>query len=75
MACPKVAYLYSIIHQVLAINFGIGLLLSATDTYFLKPENMDKPPFDGATGDTPAGTPWAGMKPDTLKQGSKGLHL
>ena len=55
MACLKAACLYSIIHQVLANNFGIcvSLLLSALDTYVPKPGSLGKPPIDGATGDTP----------------------
>ena len=53
MACSKAAYSNSTIRQVLLSNFGISLLLSAPDTYVPKPGNMDKLPFDGATGDTP----------------------
>ena len=65
MACPKAAYLYSINHQVLANNFGISLLVSATDTYVLKPENMDIPLVDGATGDTPRVHPGLSLRRDT----------
>ena len=52
MACSKAANLVS-------INSGISLLLSAPDTYVLRPENMEKPPFDGSTGGHSSGSPWA----------------
>ena len=66
MACPKAAYLVSIIHPVLASNSGVRLLLSASDTYVPKPGNMKKPCSTGQQGAL-LGLTWAGMKPDTLE--------
>ena len=53
MACPKAACLYSIIQQPLANDFGLSILRTLGKCVSKARETMDKPPFDGATGDTP----------------------
>ena len=68
MACSKAADSDAIVHQVLANNFGISLLRSLRATPLPSNGNIDKPPIDGATGDTPRLHPGLSLRRDTLEK-------
>ena len=67
MACPKAAYSNSIIRQILARDFGLSLLCSLRAALYPGRGYVRQTPIRRVHGGHPPGSPWAGMKPDTLE--------
>ena len=67
MACPKTARWNSIIRQVLASNFGLGHLRSLRAALYPGRGYVRQTPVRRVHRGHSAGSPWAGMKPDTLE--------
>ena len=66
MACSKAAYLYSIIHQVLASNFGISLLRSLRAALYPGRGYVRQTPIRRVHRGHSSGSPWALTRRDTL---------
>ena len=66
LACPKAACLYSIVQQVPANNFGLGHLRSLRAALYPGKGYVRLTPVRRVHRGHSAGSPWAGMKPDTL---------